>query len=325
MKKVLSKLFMLAVVAAALSALFCSCNAGEAVYTIGINQFGTHASLDNCREGFIEGLREEGYIDGENIRFDLQNANFDTSTTNLISQTFVSGNADMICAIATPSAQSAYNAASETSIPVVFTAVTSPETSGLASGNTTGTSDKLPVEAQLKLIRALMPDAERIGILYTTSEANSEASLSEYVTIAPSYGFEIVSVGVTSQADVPMAASDIVKKVDCITNLTDNTVVGALGNLLEAANNEGIPVFGSEIEQMTQGCVAGEGIDYFELGKQTGRMAAKIIRGEADAASLDYETIEQSQLYINYEAAENLGIEIPQELTERAIKVETKG
>lgn len=323
MKKVLSVVITL-VLCISMCAGLASCgnkSDSDKMYTIGINQFGTHGSLDNCREGFIEGLKEEGFVEGENIKFDIQNANFDASTANLISQTFVSNNADMICAIATPSAQSAYNAASETNIPVIYTAVTAPELAGLTSGNVTGTSDKLPVEAQLKMIRAILPDAKTIGILYTTSEKNSEYSLEEYKTKAPEYGFEIVASGVTAQSDVPLAAADIVTKVDCITNLTDNTVVGALANVLEAANQAGIPVFGSEIEQVVNGCLAGEGIDYIDLGKQTGRIAAKVLRGEAAAENIDYEIIENSYLYINYETAEKMNIEIPQELRERAVDV----
>ena len=286
-------------------------------YTIGISQFGSHASLDNCREGFLAGLAEEGIVEGKNLTIDLQNAQFDTGTASTIAQSFVSNGVDMICAIATPTAQAAFNAAEGSDIPVVFTAVTDPVAAMLTEGNITGTSDALPVEAQLKMIRALMPEAKTIGIMYTTSETNSASSLAKYKELAGNYGFEIVSSGISQAADVPMAADDLISKVDCISNLTDNTVVGSLAVILEKANAAGVPVFGSEIEQVKLGCVASEGIEYVELGKQTGRMAAKILKGEA-AADIPYETIANSNFYFNGKAAALFGIKMPDDYAARA-------
>ena len=156
-----------------------SSSEGEKMYTIGISQFAEHGSLDNCREGFIQGLEEEGLVEGENLKIKVSNADSDTGTAAQIADTFVADKVDLICAIATPSAQAAYNSARNTDIPVVYTAVTNPEEAQLADdegmpvGAVTGTSDQLPVEAQLAMIREILPDAETIGILYTTSEANS--------------------------------------------------------------------------------------------------------------------------------------------------------
>ena len=223
-------------------------NSAEKTYTIGISQFAEHGSLDNCREGFIEGLKEEGLEEGKNLKIVTNNADADTGTAAQIADQFVADKVDMICAIATPSAQAAYNAAMETDIPVVYTAVTNPVAAELANddkspvGNVTGTSDELPVEAQLKMIREILPDAKTIGILYTTSEANSVYSIEQYEKLADKYGFKIEKTGITNTSEIQLAASDLLGKVDCLTNLTDNTVVSALPTVLGLANEKGIPV-----------------------------------------------------------------------------------
>lgn len=299
---------------------------GEKVYTIGISQFAEHGSLDNCREGFLEGLKEEGFEEGKNLVVKVNNAATDMGTATQIAQSFVTEKVDMICAIATPSAQTAYNAAMDKGIPVIYTAITAPEQAELADANrmpvgqVTGTSDQLPVEAQLKMIRELMPDAKTIGILYTTSEANSVYSISQYEALAGEYGFTIETAGVTNTSEVSLAAADLLTKVDCLTNLTDNTVVSALPAVLDQANAKNIPVFGSEIEQVKIGCLAAEGLDYVQLGKDTGKMAAKVLRGEAEAKDMEYQLITESSLYLNEKVAENLGITIPTGMKERAVE-----
>ena len=295
-------------------------------YTIGIEQFAEHGSLDNCREGFLQGLEEEGIKEGDNLKVETKNAAADMGTAGQISDSFVSDKVDLICAIATPSAQSAYNAAMDAGIPVIYTAVTDPVAAELASedgtpaGEVTGTSDKLPVEEQLKMIREILPQAKTIGIMYTTSEANSVYSIEQYEKLADKYGFKIEKTGITNTSEIQLAASDLLGKVDCLTNLTDNTVVSALPTVLGLANEKGIPVFGSEIEQVKLGCLAAEGIEYTQLGKDTGKMAAKILKGEASASEMDYELITESSLYVNEKVAENLGITVPDTMKERAVE-----
>ena len=297
---------------------------GEEMYTIGISQFAEHGSLDNCREGFIQGLEEEGLVEGENLEIKVNNADSDTGTAAQIADTFVADKVDLICAIATPSAQAAYNSARNTDIPVVYTAVTNPEEAQLADdqgmpvGAVTGTSDQLPVEAQLAMIREILPDAKTIGILYTTSEANSAYSITQYEKYAEEYGFTLETAGVTNTSEVSMAAASLLDKVDCLTNLTDNTVVSALPTVLDQANEKNIPVFGSEIEQVKRGCLAAEGLDYVNLGIETGKMAAQILKGEAKAEDMKYELLTDSSLYINQAVADNLGITVPDDMTQRA-------
>ena len=300
---------------------------GEKSYTIGISQFAEHGSLDNCREGFLEGLKEEGIEEGKNLNVEYKNSAADMGTASQIASSFVSDKVDLICGIATPSAQTAYNAAMDTDISVIYTAVTDPKAAELADdkgnpvGEVTGTSDKLPIEAQLKMIREVLPDATKIGILYTTSEANSLSTIETYKELADDYGFEIVESGINTLADVDMAAADLAAKVDCISNLTDNTVVQGLQTVLAKASAAGIPVFGSEVEQVKNGCLAAEGIDYVALGKQTGAMAAKVLKGEAEASDMPYEACEGANLYINTEVASDLGITFPENYEADAAEV----
>ena len=301
--------------------------ADEESVTIGISQFAEHGSLDNCREGFLEGLKEAGYEEGKNLTIEYQNAQADTGNAATIADSFVNKKVDLICAIATPSAMSAYNSAMDADIPVIYTAVSDPSGAGLVNedgtnvGNITGTSDKLPVTEQMALIRELMPDAKKIGILYTTSEANSVSTIQEYKDHAEEYGFEIVDTGINTIADVEMAAKDLASKVDCISNLTDNTVVSALQTVLAAANDAKIPVFGSEVEQVKNGCVAAVGIDYVALGKQTGEMAAKVLKGEATAAETPFEICEGGNVYVNTEAAGNIDFTISDDVLGEAAEI----
>ena len=288
-------------------------------YLIGISQYGQHGSLDNCREGFLQGLEQAGLVEGTDFEVDYQNANFDDNQATQIGQMFSAEDADLMVGIATNSAIACFNAAEDKDIPVIFTAITDPVGAHLDSGNITGTSDALPVAGQLELIRALQPDADTVGIIYTTSEPNSVYSVGIYEDLAADYGFTIDAVGVTSQAEVPQAVDQLIADgVDCLSNLTDNNVVGVLTSILEKTDEAGIPVYGSEVEQVKLGCVAGAGLDYVQLGIQTGKMAAKVLTGETTCEDLPYETIENYGLYINSDSLSALGITVPEDIAQSA-------
>ena len=320
MKRIISVIVCIALILAAAVSF-------AETYTIGIGQFAQHGSLDNCYQGFIEGLAEAGLVEGENLKIDLQNAQADMGIAQQIAAQFASAKVDMMVGIATPMAQACYNAAAG-AIPTIFTAVTDPVAAGFASadgtaaGEITGTSDALPIKAQLETIRAMLPDATKIGILYTTSEVNSISAIEIYKSLAGDYGFEIVESGISTTADIPLALDALLGKVDCLTNLTDNTVVSALALVLDKANAAGKPVFGSEIEQVKLGCVAAEGLDYIALGRQTGLMAAKVLKGETKASEIPYEIITEPGLYVNTEALAKFGIVLSDELKARANEVE---
>jgi putative ABC transport system substrate-binding protein len=298
-----------------------SAPAGGNVPVIGICQYGEHPSLDNCRKGFLEGLTEAGLTEGKDYKIDYQNAGFDDSIDTQIAKSFSAEDCALMCAIATPSAVKCYAAAEDKNIPVIFTAVTDPEAAGLTEGNCTGTSDKLPVEAQLELIREMQPDADTIGIVYTTSEPNSVSAIAEYEAKAGDYGFTIDSVGVTAQSEVTQGVDKLISDgVDCFSNLTDNNVVGVLASVLEKTNEAGIPVYGSEVEQVKSGCVASAGIDYYKLGIQTGAMAAKVLTGASTCDDLPFETISEYGIYVNSEAISALNLTLPDSVAQKAVE-----
>lgn len=323
-KKIIATIMLLAFAATFMVA--CS-RKDEREILVGIGQFAEHGSLDNCREGFIAGLEEGGFKEGTNLKIIYENSQADANMASQISKNFISRKVDLIGAIATPMAQSAFGATRNTKIPVIFTAVTDPikaelaKADGTPNGNITGTSDKLPVEKQLEMIRKLLPEAKRIGIMYSTSEVNSLSAIEEYKVAAPDFGFEIIESGISTIADIPLAADNLLEKVDCINNLTDNTVVSALPTILNKANTKNIPVFGSEVEQVKIGCLASMGLDYYDLGKQTGRMAAQVLSGEKKANEINFEIIEEFAFYGNSAVADNLGIAFPSDLVESAMEM----
>lgn len=293
-------------------------NSGDKVLSIGIIQYAPHPSLDNCYTGFVEGLEETGFVDGENIKIDFQNAQGEMSNSDMIAKNMAASKYDMIVGIATPAAMSAYSAVKDTDIPVIFTAVSDPVAAGIVKSlekpeyNVTGTTDVLPLEAQMKMIRAFLPEAKKIGVVYTTSEPNSVTHLSQFKELADKYGFEIVEAGVTGASEVAAAAMSVVSKgVDCINNFTDNNVVNNLSSLLHAADSAGIPVFGSEVEQVKNGCLASESIDYVSLGRETGKMAAAVLKGEKKASELSVKLISDSTPVYNSSVMERLGLSLP--------------
>ncbi|HHV50564.1 MAG TPA: ABC transporter substrate-binding protein [Clostridiales bacterium] len=291
----------------------------EKTLKIGVIQFAPHPSLDNCYNGLIQGLKEAGFEDGKNIKIDFQNAQGEDSNSDLYAKTMVTSKYDMIIGIATPAALSAYSAAKDAGIPVVFSAVSDPVRPGLVKtiekplNNCTGTSDVLPLEKQIQMIREFLPNAKKIGILYTTSEPNSLTHLAAFRDLAPKYGFEIEALGVTNASEVASAAVTLTSKgVDCINNFTDNNVVNNLPSVINAANQAKIPVFGSEVEQVKNGCIAAESIDYVSLGVETGKMAAQILKGEVKAGELAVKLISDSKPVYNKQVMDSLGITLPE-------------
>jgi len=280
-------------------------------YTVGILEFGSHPSLDNCYDGIVEILGADA-----NITIDLQNGNFDSATCDTIAKNMVAKGYDMIIAIATPAATSAYAATANTDIPVIFSAVSDPVAAGLVDdmdapgANCTGTSDVLDLSAQLELIRTFQPDAVNLGVLYTTSEANSVSQLKTLNELAPEYGFTVVSQGVQSAADIPQAAATLCAQVDCLTNFTDNNVVNNLSILLEQANTAGVPVYGSEETQVTAGCLASVSLDYVALGRVTGQMALDVLYG-ADASTMPVQSITDAVPVINTDVLAAFGMTLP--------------
>ena len=302
--------------AAALSLALTGCAAqdDDGKLTIGVIQYAAHPSLDNCYQGIENGLMASEYADV--ITIDLQNGNNDTASCDAIAKSMAAKEYDMIFAIATPAAQSAYAAVQSYDTPVIFCAVSDPVAAGLTvsleqgTEKCIGTSDVLDFDAQLKLITAMQPDVKKIGVLYTTTEANSVSQLESFTDAAAAFGIEVVSQGVSGAADIPQAAASLAAKVDCINNFTDNNVVNNLSILIEKANEAGIPVYGSEVEQVKNGCIASVSIDYIALGEATAALGIQVLDGTAPSA-LAVGTISEAKPVVNPEVMDRFGITLP--------------
>lgn len=288
----------------------------KGTFSVGVIQYVSHPSLDNCYTG-VEAALTEKY--GENISIERQigSDSAPDSDCATFAKQFAAKNVDMMIAIATPAASPAVVAAEDKDIPVVFCAVSDPVAVGLVDSmekpgyNCSGTSDILDMDAQVTLIKTMQPDVKKIGVIYTTSEANSISQLALLTTAAEKHGIEIVSTGIQNDSDIPSAAAALCAKVDCINNFTDNKVVNNLTVVLDSAKEAGIPVYGSEVEQVKNGCLAAVSIDYVALGKVTGQMAIDALEG-AKLAEMSVKTISDATPVINTEVAESFGIAIPE-------------
>lgn len=292
-------------------------DAASESYSIGVSQLVSHPSLDAALTGFEAGLEESGL----DVSLDVQNAQGDQATANTIAGTFASGDYDLVLAIATPAAQAAAQAV--TDVPVLFTAVTDPvsaqlvESNEAPGGNVTGTSDANPVVEQLTLLTELDPEAERVGIVYSSGEANSEVQVEWAKEAASDLGLEIVEATVSNSSEVQQAANSL-SDVDAIYVPTDNAVVTALETLIGVAQDRQIPLIPAEGDSVERGGVATYGISYEKLGAQTAEMAVQILTESADPASMPVETLTEPELFVNPEAAESMGVQIPQSILDEA-------
>lgn len=294
------------------------------IYNIGIVQLVEHPALDASREGFIDGLAAEGFVEGENVIFNYKNAQNDMATAVTISEGFVGENVDLILAIATPCAQAAATATSE--IPILITAVTDPVEAGVAESmerpntNVTGTTDMNPIKEQIELILEIDPGVENIGVIYNSGEVNSVVQVDVAKSAAEELGVNIVEAVATNSGEVSTAAESLVGKVDAIYVPTDNTVVTALRSVVRVAEDHNLPLVSGDVESVVNGAVATLGITYHGLGYQTGLMAAEALRG-ADPATMPILGSTEFTYAINTTAAANMGLELPQELIDRADEV----
>lgn len=293
----------------------------KATYYVGLAQFGSHPSLDNCAAGFKKGLENEGIKDGKNLKINFQNSNFDLGVANLIANIFVSENVDLAATIGTPVSQAVFAQTNEKNIPLVFIAVADPVSSKLVDGNVTGVSDAVLFEKQLESIKEILPDAKTIGVIYNTSEANASYSVEKLEGMVSKYNLKLVKKGISNSSEVPLAVESIINNVDCIINPYDNTIASAISTVVEMALKHKVPVIGTEIEQVKLGCAFANGIDYYELGIKSGEMAAEILKGKITAEEMNYVVMDDSKLYVNYEYLEKLGINLSKSLKKEAIDV----
>lgn len=284
------------------------------VFRIGISQFITHQSLDATREGFVDELAKQGYIEGKNIEIDLQNAQGEQRNLKTISQQLAESS-DVVLAIATPSAQSLANTTQTT--PVIFSAVTDPVSAKLVEsrehpgGNVTGTSDQSSdaISTQINLIKKVLPKAKTIGILYTQSEPNSVVQKDEAKRLLEEKGFTVVEKTILDSNNVKAAAESLMAEVDMVFVPTDNIISSTMETVKQVSIKHKVPVFGGSTEMIAVGGLYNYGTNYEELGRQTARMLIRVLKGEKPE-NIAVELPEKLELHTNQEMAEALGIDI---------------
>lgn len=284
------------------------------VFRIGISQFITHQSLDATREGFVDELGKQGYIEGKNIEIDLQNAQGAQRNLKTISQQLAESS-DVVLAIATPSAQSLANTTQTT--PVIFSAVTDPVSAKLVEsrehpgGNVTGTSDQSSdaISTQINLIKKVLPKAKTIGILYTQSEPNSVVQKDEAKRLLEEKGFTVVEKTILDSNNVKAAAESLMAEVDMVFVPTDNIISSTMETVKQVSIKHKVPVFGGSTEMIAVGGLYNYGTNYEELGRQTARMLIRVLKGE-NPENIAVELPEKLELHTNQEMADALGIDI---------------
>lgn len=291
---------------------------------VGTTAIVEHPALDAVRDGVRDALAEEGFRDGQEIRFIYESAQGQPSIAAQIAAQFVGDNVNVIVPIATPSAQAAV--AATTTIPVVFAAVTDPVAAGLVTdlahpgGNVTGVSDLTPVADQFALIKEIVPDMDTIGVLYNPAEANAVVLIDLLKAAAAEAGVTVVEATAANTAAVQAAAASLAGRVDAIYLPTDNTIITALDAVIGVAEDAQIPLFSGDNESVRAGTIASIGFDYYEHGKQAGRLVARILRGE-NPGDIPVEFATGGQIAINTGAAARMGVTIPQSVVDRAHEV----
>lgn len=297
------------------------------VFKVGLTQIVEHPSLDTVRKGILDGLKEAGFEDGKNLKVEFQSAQGEQPIAQQIAQKFAADKKDLIIALATPSAQAAAQATKE--IPVIFGTVTDPVGAGLVAsfakpgGNVTGTSDMTPVKEQLKLFGQLeaAKKVEKVGIIYNTGEANSVFTVDQAKAAAKELGLTIVEATVTNANEVQQAAQSLVGRVDGLYLITDNTLAQGIQSVLAIATQNKLPTVSVERSYVEQGALITAGFDYYKLGKQTGAMAAEVLKGKKPA-EVPVQTSKELTVSVNTKTLGALGVKVPDALMATAEKLE---
>ncbi|WP_321387805.1 tryptophan ABC transporter substrate-binding protein [uncultured Enterococcus sp.] len=294
----------------------------EELPTVGVLQYVSHPALDEIYRGIQDGLKESGYEDGENMTIAFQNGQADQSKLATMSQQLIDKKADVLIGIATPAAQALANTTNE--IPIILGAITDPVSAGLVAsndkpgGNITGVSDKSPVDAQFDLATKLLPKASSVGILYSSAEENSKYQAAEAEKAAKALGLSAKSYVVPSSNEIAQTVQVMSGEVDFIYIPTDNTIANAMQTVVNEANKTKTPIIPSVDTMVEEGGLATVGINQYELGVQTGKMAADILSGKSEPATTPIYTFNTGDIIINEEQAQKLGVVIPENLKKEA-------
>lgn len=301
--------------------------AGKKVPVVGISQFVAHPALDLDYKGFIDQMKEEGFVDGENIKFDFQNSQGDANMGKTIGDKFAADKVDAVLAITTPSAQAAAQATKGTDIPVVFIAVSDGVGAGLmpaigeATGtNVTGVYSADPIEQQMDLIGEVVPNMKRLGLMYNAGEANSVSNANRIKQYVESKGWSVVDATVAGSNEVQTAAQSLVGRVDAVFMPQDNTVMSAVQSVIKVCQDNKLPFFTGDTESVKQGAVGTVGNDEYDCGRQGAEIVARILRGEKPGEIVPQE-IRKRVLLINKKTADAIGLVIPPAVLERADEI----
>lgn len=311
MKKIVSLALLAAVTLSTVAAK-------EKVLKIGVIQLVEHSALDANYKGFVDGLAEAGYVDGKNIKIDYQNAQGEQANCVTIAQKFVNSKDDLIFAIATPAAQAVANATKK--IPVVISSVTDPESAKLVKSNkapgknVTGTSDLTPCAAQMDLIKKLFPEAKTVGMLYCSSEQNSLFQVKLAEDACDKIGLKYVEATVSNSNEIQQVTQSLCGKVDVIYSPTDNMIAAGMPLVAKIATDNKVPTICGEEGMVKAGGLATYGINYYELGKQTAKMAVQILKGEKKPAEMPIEYLSTCDFVVNQVTAKALGVTVPADL-----------
>jgi len=285
---------------------------------IGIVQLIEHPALDANYKGFVDGLAAAGFVDGQNIKIDYQNAQGEQANCVTIANKLVNDKDDLIFAIATPAAQAVANLTKE--IPILVSSVTDPETAKLVKSNklpgtnVSGTSDLTPVAAQIQLLKKIVPNAKTVGLMFCSSEANSIFQTDLAKEACKANGLEFIEGSVSNSNEIQQVTQSLVGKVDAIYIPTDNMLAAGMANVAMVANTAKIPVICGEDGMVQSGGLATYGIDYYELGKQTALMAVEILKNGKNPKDMPIQYLEKCTLSVNEKTAKAIGVTLPADL-----------
>ena len=285
---------------------------GSKKYRIGITQIASHPALDSAREGFRAAFKEAG-IEAD---FDEKNANGETANANLIANNFVSSKEDLIFAIATNAAQPASQATNE--IPVVFSAITDPQAAGILKDNVTGISDRMDVKQQIELLLKLNPNIKNLGVIYNSSEQNSKIQVEDLKKAAKELGINVVEKSIVQANEIPQAADNLVREADAVYLPTDNLVASVVSLITEKATTAKKIVFGAEAAHVKGGALITQGVSYYEIGKEAGKMAIDILKNGKKPNEIKFKTMPLNEIVVNAKTLAALGISLPEDIKSKA-------
>ena len=302
-------------------------NVEEKKVKVGVLQLLSHPALDQIYKGLEDGLAKEGSTVGKNFQLDLQNAQGDQSNLVSMGQKLVSDNNDLLVGITTPATLSLSNVTKDK--PIIMAGITYPVEAGLIKSennpgnNITGVSDRTPIKQQLEVMKQILPKMKKVGILYTASEDNSVKQAQEAEKLAKELGLEVKVSTVANTNDIQQVTETLAAETDAIFVPIDNTIASAMATVVKVTDAKKVPVFPSSDTMVADGGLLGIGVDQYKIGIETAKVIAKVLKG-ADTKTMPVVLANEGVIYLNEAKAKQLGIEIPQDIKDKAKVVDKK-